>query len=119
MLAVSVAVYQGHVPLPSAISGTQVPVSATGQVELLDAEEGYAQAATELLAALAAQKDSLSPDTRASVERNLAVIDQALTEIRDALRKEPKNPDLTRMLAATHRKKVEVLRRVMRLSTAL
>jgi hypothetical protein len=75
-------------------------------------------AAEELLTALNEHKDSLSPETRESVERNLAVIDQALEEIREALSREPKNPELTRMLASTHRKKVEVLRRVVRLSGA-
>jgi hypothetical protein len=46
------------------------------------------------------------------------VIDQALKEIRDALQKEPGNRELTRMLASTHRKKVDVLRRMVRLSGA-
>lgn len=97
--------------------GTTVP-AAGASVALLDAERGYAMAAEELLAALAERKDSLSPETRESVERNLAVIDKALNEIREALQKEPKNPELNRMLASTHRKKVEVLRRVVRLSGA-
>jgi hypothetical protein len=98
-------------------SGRPIAVS-TGKVTLLDAEEGYARATTDLLAALAERGDSLSPETRAAVERNLAVIDQALKEIREALEKEPGNPELTRMLTATHRKKVDVLRRVVRLSSA-
>jgi anti-sigma factor RsiW len=103
--------------VPGAGTATAVPVSG-GQVGLLDAEQGYARAAAELLAALAERGDSLSPETRASVDRNLAVIDQALKEIRDALQKEPGNRDLTRMLASTHRKKVDVLRRVVKLSGA-
>lgn len=99
------------------VSGTPVPAAA-GNVTLLDAERGYAMAADELLAALAERRDSLSPETRASVDRNLAIIDQALKEIRDALQKEPQNRELNRMLASTHRRKVEVLRRVVRLSGA-
>lgn len=101
--------------VPRAGTATAVPV-AGGQVELLDAEQGYARATAELLAALAERRDSLSPETRASVDRNLAMIDQALKEIRDALQKEPGNRDLTRMLASTHRKKVDVLRRVVKFS---
>ena len=103
--------------VPGTGTGTAVPV-AGGHVDLLDAEQGYARAADELLAALAERRDSLSPETRASVERNLAVIDQALKEIRDALQKEPGNRELTRMLASTHRKKVDVLRRMVKLSGA-
>jgi predicted anti-sigma-YlaC factor YlaD len=110
---------EGGMPfaVPGAETATAIPVSR-GQVELLDAEQGYARAAAELLAALAERGDSLSPETRASVDRNLAMIDQALKEIRDALEKEPGNRDLTRMLASTHRKKVDVLRRVVKLSGA-
>jgi hypothetical protein len=103
--------------VPHTLTSTAVPV-AGGHVDLLDAEQGYARAADELLAALAERRDSLSPETRASVERNLAVIDQALKEIRDALQREPGNRELTRMLASTHRKKVDVLRRMVKLSGA-
>jgi hypothetical protein len=39
--------------------------------------------------------------------------------VRAALGRDPGNPELTRMLVSTHRKKVETLRRVVRLSTAL
>ena len=46
------------------------------------------------------------------------MIDEALGEVRAALDKDPGNPELTRMLAATHRKKVDVLRRVVKLSTS-
>jgi predicted anti-sigma-YlaC factor YlaD len=112
---VTVVAMRGGAPFRSPGAGTAVPV-AGGHVTLLDAEQGYARAADELLAALDERRDSLSPETRASVERNLAVIDQALKEIREALQKEPGNRELTRMLASTHRKKVDVLRRVVKLS---
>lgn len=115
----SVVALRGGSPLrdPGTGTATAVPV-ARGHVDLLDAEQGYARAADELLAALAERRDSLPPETRASVDRNLAVIDQALKEIRDALQKEPGNAELTRMLASTHRKKVDVLRRMVRFSGA-
>ena len=83
------------------------------------AEQEYEQAATALMAALQGRRDTLSPETLASVEKNLLVMDQALTEVRAALGRDPGNPELTRMLVSTHRKKVETLRRVVRLSTAL
>lgn len=118
-IATAVLMHGGGTPFgtPGSGAATAVPV-AEGHVDLLDAEQGYARAAAELLAALAERRDSLSPETRESVERNLAVIDQALKEIRDALQKEPGNRELTRMLASTHRKKVDVLRRVVKLSGA-
>jgi anti-sigma factor RsiW len=118
-VATVVAMRGGGAPfgIPGTLTSTAVPV-AGGRVDLLDAEQGYARAADELLAALAERRDSLSPETRASVDRNLAVIDQALKEIRDALQREPGNRELTRMLASTHRKKVDVLRRMVKLSGA-
>jgi anti-sigma factor RsiW len=118
-VAAAVLMHGGGAPFgePGTDGVTAFPV-AEGHVALLDAERGYARAADELLAALAERRDALSPETRASVERNLAVIDQALKEIRDALQKEPGNAELTRMLASTHRKKVDVLRRMVRLSGA-
>jgi len=85
---------------------------------LVAMERDYQAAANALLGALQARKAELAPETLASVERNLAVIDEALTEVRGALEKDPGNPDLSRMLVATHRKKVDVLRRVVKLSTA-
>jgi hypothetical protein len=83
------------------------------------AEQEYEQSATALMAALQGRRDTLSPETLASVEKNLLVMDQALSEVRAALGRDPGNPELTRMLVSTHRKKVETLRRVVRLSTAL
>jgi hypothetical protein len=83
------------------------------------AEQEYEHAATALMAALQARRDSLSPETLRSVEKNLLVMDQALGEVRAALGRDPGNPELTRMLVSTHRKKVETLRLMVRLSTAL
>jgi hypothetical protein len=87
--------------------------------ELVAAERDYERAANTLLAALQEQKGRLQPDTLAKVEGNLEVIDRALDEVRQALAKDPSNIDLNRMLVSTHRKKVDVLRRVVKLSTAL
>ena len=83
------------------------------------AERDYEKASADLLAALEGRRGSFSPETIANVEKNLAVIDQALSEVRAALGRDPGNPELTRMLVSTHRKKVDTLRRLVRLSTAL
>jgi hypothetical protein len=107
-------------------SGTTVPLPAPARQPvsfasptLADAEDDYARASAALLAALHERRDSLSPETIENVEKNLAVIDTALAEVREALRHDPENPELTRMLAATHRKKVDVLRRIVKLTTTL
>ena len=86
---------------------------------LAAAARDYEQAAGALLEALQRRRAVLPAEDLARVEANLEVIDRALEEVRQALVKDPASPELNRMLVATHRKKVDVLRRVVRLSTAL
>jgi hypothetical protein len=86
---------------------------------LAAAERDYEAAANALLDALQDRQSQLAPETLAAVRANLEVIDRALAEVREALVKNPSNPDLSRMLVSTHRKKVDVLSRVVKLSTAL
>ena len=122
--AVSVSFLHRDDPVPVSVPGpVTVPVSRTSLTPegttLGAAEQEYERAANELLAALQDRRQSLSPQTLANVESNLAVIDQALTEVRAALGRDPGNKDLTRMLVSAHRKKVDTLRRVVRLSTTL
>jgi anti-sigma factor RsiW len=108
---------EGRPPAPGVAA---VPVSVPAESPALAAaEEDYSRASAALLAALQDRRSSLSTETMTSVEKNLEIIDQALAEVRDALRRDPDNPELTRMLAATHRKKVDVLQRVVKLTTTL
>jgi hypothetical protein len=86
---------------------------------LAEAERDYEMAANALLEVLQQRRPALRLETLATIEGNLQVIDRALYEVRLALVKNPANLELNRMLVATHRKKVEVLRRVVKLSTAL
>jgi hypothetical protein len=106
--------------MPSA-TPTLRPAADTGATDpvLAQAVGDYERAATALLEALQRRRAVLSPDDMARVEANLQVIDRALAEVREALVKDPGNPELNHMLVATHKKKVDVLRRVVRLSTAL
>jgi hypothetical protein len=84
--------------------------------DLLEAEREYASATSELLAAIEARRDSFAPETLDSVEQSLRAIDDALKSLREALRGDPGNDELTQMLTATHKRKVDALRRIMRLS---
>jgi predicted anti-sigma-YlaC factor YlaD len=84
--------------------------------DLLEAEREYASATSELLAAIEARRDSLAPETLVTVEESLRAIDGALRSLREALRNDPGNNELTQMLTATHKRKVDALRRVVRLS---
>ena len=74
-------------------------------------EADYAQAALELSELYTAARSSMSPATKAVVERNLAVIERALSESRDALRNDPTNPALEAIVAAAYRRKIAFLER--------
>jgi len=108
------------VAMPSASPQLRA-VTNTGIADpvLAAAARDYEQAAGALLEALQRRRAVLPAEDLARVEANLEVIDRALEEVRQALVKDPASPELNRMLVATHRKKVDVLRRVVRLSTAL
>jgi len=106
----------GALPWPS--QATVQPVAQTS-AGLDQAEAEYERAAAALLAALEARRGSLPPETLVAVERNVRSIDAALDEVRGALRKDPGNRQLAYLLTSTHQKKVDVLRRVVRLSTRL
>ena len=82
-------------------------------------EQDYQDAANALLMALQEREHELDPGTLESVERNLAIIDQALAEVHEALEQDPDRPELSRMLVSTHRKRVDALRRMVKLSTTL
>jgi hypothetical protein len=86
-----------------------IPVQPSVRVALLEAE--YTEAAQELAMALNRVRDSLSPETVATIERNLAVIDQALAESRRALARDPGNTALEQVVVAAWRQKVDLLRR--------
>ncbi len=99
---------------PAEPQGTLIAhTPATG---LLEAETEYARATDELLLALETRRGSLSPETLMEVEQNLRAIDGALKNLRDALADDPGNQQLTQLLTGTHKRKVEALRRVVRLS---
>jgi hypothetical protein len=106
-------------PAASPSAATFVAGGSAADPVLAQAEREYEDAAKALLEALQRHRGLLPAEDLARVESNLQVIDRALAEVREALVKDPKSPELNRMLVATHRKKVEVLRRVVRLSTAL
>jgi len=94
-------------------AGTPVAVKS----ESLDpAEQDYVRATSELMAALSRGRDGLAPETQKAVDENLRVIDGALRDLRTALQKDPGNQKLNKMLVATHQKKVDMLRFLLKLN---
>lgn len=88
---------------------------ATGSISALEAE--YSTVSEDLTGALEQARTRLSPETMATIERNLRIIDAALAETRQALARDPGNDALGRMVVAAWRQKVDLLRRATALGT--
>lgn len=107
----------GAGPVSTAPSGTRMTVASVDPgADLLATEREYARATADLMAAIDSQKAALTPETRAVLDANLKTIDEALAQVRTALRKDPGNGALTHLLTSTHQKKLDALQRVVRLN---
>ena len=118
VLALSAGLWsRTHGSVPAPVQGTFQPEAlGTPSATLLDAEREYARASAALMAAIDQQKEALSPETRALLDANLKTIDQALAQVRAALRNDPGNAQLSHLLTSTYQKKVDALQRVVRLN---
>ncbi len=85
-------------------------------VEFTRAEAEYVGTADDLEALLAGNRAALAPETVRTVEESLRVIDAAIRDARAALARDPANAELSNVLAATYRDKIDVLERTLRLS---
>jgi anti-sigma factor RsiW len=108
-----------EIPTPSPEARLVAGVAPVSDPALAAAERDYEAATNALLEALQLRRARLQPEALAAVQTNLEVIDRALAEVRQALAQDPTNPELGRMLVSTHQKKVDVLSRVVKLSTPL
>jgi anti-sigma factor RsiW len=102
-------------PLPVVGDGTSVaalPVNVALEAPgLAQAEVEYGRASRQLLDALNARRSTLSPETLRAVDANLQLIDAALDQIHEALKKDPGSAALARLLTTTHQRKIDLLRR--------
>jgi len=89
--------------------------TTTALVAFAPAEEGYQAAIDDLAAVLQTRRDRLAPETVATLERNLAIIDQAIAESRAALEKDPSSRELAQMLSAVYDTKVRMLQQAVEL----
>lgn len=77
-------------------------------------EAAYERATLELQAALDAVRQELDPETIARIEANLAIVDDAIRESREALEADPGNLEVLQLLAAVHEKKLALLQQATR-----
>jgi hypothetical protein len=76
----------------------------------LDAFDGYDQALSDLQTVLEEGRSVLDPETVRVLEENLATIDSAIEQSREALNRDPGSFVLQRLLSDNLRKKVDLLR---------
>jgi hypothetical protein len=83
--------------------------------EFETAEAEYQRVTDELLQALEQRRDRLTPETIETVETNLRLIDEAITEARAALERDPSNAALATRLTDIYRRRVGFLQQMNRL----
>lgn len=99
-----------------AVASAPEPMSPGGGV-LVAAEDTYQQQFDQLITEFRANRASLDSATVTVVEENLAIIETALAQARAALAADPANADLPLLITKTHRQRIALIERALRLST--
>ena len=102
------------------VAQTPAVQQTTGQLSVRSVTRNYDAAVAELETVLEQNRNQLDTSTVRVLEHNLAVIDRAIADARNALGQEPGNQYLSRYLDAAMQRKVQLLRRatsVMRAQT--
>lgn len=111
---------QGTAPTTLATQTAQPPAGATGGTPTAlaafrPAEQEYEKAIGDLQAVLETRRGQLAPQTVATLEANLRIIDRAIRESRAALAADPNSPELARMLSGAYDAKLGALRQAVSL----
>jgi anti-sigma factor RsiW len=102
---------------PATAPGVDAVVDATPALAVPE-NAGYDASIASLEQALAEGRGRLDPKTLRVIEQNLKIIDHALTEARGAVAADPNNSWLRSHLAATMKRKVDLLRTATLLTAA-
>jgi anti-sigma factor RsiW len=104
-------------PTPTLATQTAQPPAGTptALAAFRPAEQEYEKAITDLQAVLQARRGQMAPQTVATLEANLRIIDQAIRESRAALAADPNSPQLTQMLTGAYDAKLDALRQAVSL----
>ena len=93
-------------------SGAAAPLDPRQTPIVQPVSDEYGRVDRELAALLAQGREKMHPETIARVERNLAIIDEAIAEIRQALIDDPGNDALRQLLKASYGQKSALVRQV-------
>ncbi len=106
----------GAVPLaPSVATAPDAAATQTAFAAFQPAEAEYERAISDLEQILATRRAQLAPETAATLETNLRIIDEAIRQSREALAKDPNSAELARMLSSVYESKVEVLQQAVQI----
>lgn len=100
----------GGVALDRSVPADGKAPEALGVPVSLEPDPAYSDALADLEQAFDATRDRLDPATVATVERNLAIIDDAIRQTVEALRADPGSTFLYDHLERSRRQKLDVLR---------
>ena len=99
------------VSAPDLVDGAVVPVAGT-PAGLEVAEIAFLEARQQMRAALQERRGALAPATRRTVDLNMKIIEDAITEIRTALERDPGDRELQRRLLSARQREMSFLRQV-------
>lgn len=101
---------------PQTAQGPQTTARpATALAAFRPAEQEYEKAISDLETVLQTQRSRMAPQTAATLEANLRIIDEAIEESRAALAADPNSAALTKLLSDAYHTKLGVLRRAVSL----
>lgn len=86
--------------------------SSSGFTFVADSTRDYEEESRALLNDLELRRSMLRPEAAVAIDRDLRVVDSAIAEVQNALKHDPNNPALRRLLASSYREKLSVLHRV-------
>ena len=93
-------------------------VARTLPIAFEQSEHSLTTSVADLQVLFDRRRSDLAPHTVRIVERSIAMIDAAISEMRSALMADPANAEIARMLNASYRQKLELLRRASDLTTS-
>jgi anti-sigma factor RsiW len=97
---------------PADVAPAAGAASATGLQTVAESTHVYEEQAKFLLNQLELRRALLRPQTAASVDHDLEVIDKAIAELKRAIERDPNNVALRALLASSYKQKVDLLKRI-------
>jgi hypothetical protein len=88
------------------------PASSTNLRAVAETTQVYEEQVRFLLNQLELRRALMRPQTAASIDHDLEVIDDAIAELKRAIDRDPRNVALRVLLASSYKQKVELLKRV-------